>query len=125
MKFDLAWVQVEDMDASIRFYVDLLGGSITFQSPDWTSLSLGGTQIGLHLAYSNHRPLGNLNQGWTLGVLVEDLITFRKKLIDNNVAVAEGFDETPGGVLFSFQDPDGNPIQARQVGTTLAGLALG
>ncbi|MGQ0826105.1 MAG: VOC family protein [Actinomycetota bacterium] len=41
-------VFVNDMDRATAFYKDAIGAHIGFSSPEWTSLTVAGTAIGLH-----------------------------------------------------------------------------
>lgn len=41
-----AIVFVSDMDRSVRFYRDVLGFSLRFDSPEWTEFDTGGTTQG-------------------------------------------------------------------------------
>lgn len=122
--FSLVWVQVSDMAQSIAFYRDVLGADFCFESEHWSEVNLCGVRIGLHKAFSPHRPLGKHDVGWVIGFEVEDLIGFKVLLESSGVHVHENFDETPGGVLMMFEDPDGHPIQVIQPGSTLKSLGL-
>ena len=44
----LTMVMVSDMDRSVRFYRDVLGLQLRFQSPDWSEFDVGGTTLALH-----------------------------------------------------------------------------
>ncbi len=52
----LAYVMkfVADMDAAVRFYRDLVGLKLKFQSPEWTEFDTGETTLALHLATDEH-----------------------------------------------------------------------
>jgi hypothetical protein len=41
-------VYVADMDRATAFSRDALGVEVGFSSPDWTSLAIGSTAVGLH-----------------------------------------------------------------------------
>src|SRR5262245_44122864 len=43
-------VMVSDMDRSVRFYRDLLGLKMRFDSPFWTEFDMGTTTLALHHA---------------------------------------------------------------------------
>jgi predicted enzyme related to lactoylglutathione lyase len=60
-------IYVNDMDRATAFYKDALGAHVGFSSPEWTSLSIAGTSVGLHAgADTNERIIG-------FGVDVDDL----------------------------------------------------
>jgi lactoylglutathione lyase len=45
---DYAIVFVSDMARSVRFYRDVLGLTMRFETPDWTEFETGSTTIALH-----------------------------------------------------------------------------
>lgn len=45
---DYAIVFVTDMARSVRFYKDVLGLTLRFETPDWTEFESGSTTIALH-----------------------------------------------------------------------------
>jgi lactoylglutathione lyase len=44
----LTMVMVSDMDRSVKFYRDMLGLKLRFQSPDWSEFDMGSTTLALH-----------------------------------------------------------------------------
>jgi lactoylglutathione lyase len=44
----ITMVTVSDMDRSVRFYRDILGLKLRFESPDWSEFDTGGTTLALH-----------------------------------------------------------------------------
>ena len=106
------------MDRSVRFYRDVLGLPVGYASPHWTTVEVGDLRIGLHPAFGESVK----NQGgWVVMFEVDDVRAFRERLLVAG-SNPEPFHEVPSGVLFSFQDPDGNRIQALQLGLKLADL---
>lgn len=55
--------------------------------------------------------------GWIFGIEVDDVAALRATLESANRAVG-GYHDVPGGAVIDFSDPDGNPIQAIQMGIT-------
>jgi len=49
-------VIVGDMDCSVRFYHDVLGLSVEYESAAWTQLDAGAVSIGLHGAKDGPGP---------------------------------------------------------------------
>jgi len=45
---DYVMVMVSDMSRSVRFYRDILGLRLRFESPDWTEFETGTTVLALH-----------------------------------------------------------------------------
>ena len=48
MKLNYVIEFVADMDRAVKFYRDVLGLSLKFQSPGWSEFSTGETSLGLH-----------------------------------------------------------------------------
>ena len=48
MRDMITMITVSDMDRSVRFYRDILGLKLRFQSPDWSEFDTGGTTLALH-----------------------------------------------------------------------------
>lgn len=112
--------EIDQMDRSVAFYRDVLGMTVTYESPHWTALDLGGASIGLHPRFS--APDGPRGGGWILGYAVSDLKALHDKLVAAGAKIVNAFHDVPGGVLIQFEDPDGNALQAIQRGTSRAEL---
>lgn len=115
--FDLAWTYVSEMDKSVAFYESLLNAEVQFTSPDWTSLRVDGLTIGLHSGAKSEPGLTN----FTLAFTVSDILSTRQKAEVLGAKISD-FHETPRGVLFSAEDPDGNTLQFMQSGLRLSEL---
>lgn len=111
------------MDRAVAFYREALGLVPGYASPHWTEFDLGNGKIALHcrLAEGEGR-LGNPDGGWVLGVSTADIRALRERLETARAAISGDYHDTPGGVVLSFADPDGNPIQAIEPGRTAADL---
>ncbi|MEZ0327584.1 MAG: VOC family protein [Fimbriimonas sp.] len=109
--------EVEDMDRAVGFYRDVLGLEVQFSSPHWTSVTLGSTRLGLHPPMGGTRAGG----GWIVGVEVEDIAALRTVLNSNGHETGH-YHDTPAGVVMDFTDPDGNRLQAMQVGVKAASV---
>jgi len=112
--------EVTDMDRAIRFYRDVVGFAVMFESPHWSSLRAGSTNVGLHPPFE--RSGGARGGGWIFGIEVSDMRAFRQKLTDAGVATTE-YHDTPPGAIIEFSDPDGNRLQAIQPGVMSKDLA--
>lgn len=114
------WCQTTDMDRSVAFYRDLLGLKAEMISPYWSQFDLGNGKIGIHPQLDkDSEPRGQVGKGWYLGIEVDDIRATRKTLEAAGVQIADDYHDIPGGVIITFADPDGNPIQAIQMGITL------
>ena len=114
----VTWCYVSDMEASLRFYRDVLRLTPGHVSAHWSDLSAGTLRIGLHPGLGEP-PVG----GWRLGLTCDDLRGLRNAAEVAGVRVVESFHQTPGGVVLTLADPDGNLVQVVQPGSTIAELA--
>lgn len=117
------WCQVSDMDGAVAFYRDVLGLLPGYTSPYWSEFDLGNGKIALHPPLGDRQgTLGNPNGGWFLGVRTENIKALRQRLEESGATINGDYHDTPNGVVLSFADPDGNPIQAIQLGMKTASL---
>ncbi len=94
---------VADMDRAVKFYRDVLGLALKFQSPGWSEFATGETTLGLHPA-SAKNPAGKVELGFT----VSDIQEFYREMTAKGVQ----FPMPPtkqdfGGVLAQFVDSEG------------------
>lgn len=114
---DTVWCPVADMALAVAFYRDQLGLTPSYESEYWTSFPLGnGIQLGLHGGG------GGAGGGFVVGFLTSDIIALRDRLNAAGVTT-EGFHDIPRGVVMNIQDPDGNRLQATQLGIKASDLA--
>ena len=66
---------VADMDRAVKFYRDVLGLPLRFQSPGWSEFSTGETSLGLHPA-SEKNHAGSIE----LGFKVTNLEKFHQEM---------------------------------------------
>jgi predicted enzyme related to lactoylglutathione lyase len=94
---------VADMDKAVKFYRDVLGLTVKFESPGWSEFVTGETTLALHPA-SDKSPAGKVELGFT----VPDVETFYREMSTKGVL----FSMPPkkqdfGGVLAQFVDSEG------------------
>ena len=94
---------VADMDGAVRFYRDVIGLPLKFQSPGWSEFATGQTTLALHPA-SEENPAGKVE----LGLGVPNLQQFYDDMSRKGVH----FPMPPqrqdfGGVLAQFVDSEG------------------
>lgn len=113
--------ETTDMERSVAFYRDVLGLKPGTISPWWSDFDLGGARLGLHPPFRE----GSVQRGggWVVGVQVGDIAAFRQALADGGYPTMHEYHETPSGVVLDFADPDGNPLQAIQVGSKRSDFA--
>ena len=103
MKLNYVIEFVSDMDKAVKFYRDVIGLSLKFQSPGWSEFSTGETSLSLHPA-SERNSAGSIE----LGFNVANLGKFHKEMSDKGVR----FSMPPtkqdfGGILAQFVDSEG------------------
>src|SRR5208337_1131980 len=94
---------VADMDRAVKFYRDVLGLPLKFQSPEWSEFATGETTLALHPASARNSPAAV-----ELGFSVPDLQEFHRELSQKGVQ----FTMPPtkqqfGGDLAQFVDSEG------------------
>ena len=117
------WCQTSNMDRTVSFYRDTLGLKPLVLTAYWSEFALGDQKIALHPALEQTtESLGTINRGWFVGIQVSDIKALNAELAAAGAELAGSYHDVPGGVVLSFADPDGNPIQAIQLGVKVADL---
>jgi lactoylglutathione lyase len=103
MKLNYVIKFVADMDRAVKFYRDVLGLPLKFQSPGWSEFVTGETALGLHPA-SEKNPTGSVQLGFS--------VTSLEKFYQEMTARGVQFSMPPtnqdfGGVLAQFVDSEG------------------
>jgi lactoylglutathione lyase len=103
MKLNYVIKFVADMDRAVKFYRDVLGLPLKFESPGWSEFETGDTILGLHPASQK-----NLAGAVELGFNVPDLDKFYEEMKAKGVK----FSMPPtkqdfGGLLAQFVDSEG------------------
>lgn len=115
---DYTMVMVSDMQKSIKFYRDVLGLPLKFESPEWTEFQTGTTTLALHggAVKANH-PLHstekeNFAGSCSIGFQVEDLNKTYQALQAKGLKfiMPPTQREGEGIKLAVVLDPDGLPV---------------
>ena len=120
MKLDykniISFLWVENIKTALKFYGDILGCKIVFESDGWAELSVPGAS-NTFIALNKWAGEGDhpLNDFLTLGI--DGLDEFRVFLDSHRVhLVGEIRDFADQGMrMFKFQDPDGNTLTVSEV----------
>lgn len=97
---------VANMDRAVKFYRDMLGLQLKFESPGWSEFSTGETTLGLHPA-SEKNPAGKVE----LGFNVPDIQQFHAEMTSRGVQFCmPPTKQDFGGVLAQFVDSEGAHI---------------
>jgi predicted enzyme related to lactoylglutathione lyase len=103
MKLSYVIKFVADMNRAVKYYRDVLGLQLKFESPDWSEFVTGETSLALHPA-SAKNPAGAVELGFT----VPDIHKFHQDMLAKGVQ----FTMPPtkqdfGGLLAQFVDSEG------------------
>ena len=94
---------VGDMNRAVKFYRDVLGFQLKFESPGWSEFATGETPLALHPA-SEKNPAGAVELGFT----VPDVQKFFKDADGKGVRFTlPPTKQDFGGVLTQFADSEG------------------
>jgi len=98
-------LRVEDMEASLRFYVDALGfENAPWGNPDFTCVKRGSASI-----YLCHRDQGQ-GHAW-VWIGVEDAEKLHQELQARGVAIRLPPTNYPWALEMQVEDPDGNVLR--------------
>ncbi len=103
---------VSHMERSVAFYRDVIGMTVTHQSPEWTELEAGGVRIGLHATTDKLHVKPNESYG--IGFYVDDIQRAYSDLKFKKVHFIRPPKQEDFGSLAVFSDPDGYHIQLCQ-----------
>ncbi len=104
-KFSYVIEFVADMSRAVRFYRDVVGLSLKFESPEWSEFQTGETTFALHPA-SPENPAGKIE----LGLMVKDLQQSYEELKGRGVKfLMPPTRQDYGGMLARFEDSEGMP----------------
>jgi catechol 2,3-dioxygenase-like lactoylglutathione lyase family enzyme len=111
---------VQDIDASRRFYADILGFHVDSADPGgYSRLSLGSASIALNPAGripkrhpSRPEPGDRTGLGYEINLIVKEIEPFYAAVQANGGEIAEPLRRRPWGAQdFCISDPDGNYIR--------------
>jgi lactoylglutathione lyase len=94
---------VADMDRAVKFYRDVIGLPLKFQSPGWSEFATGETSLALHPA-SESKLAGSVELGFT----VDDLSKFHTEMSAKGVQFSiPPTKQDYGSLLAQFVDSEG------------------
>lgn len=115
--FIWAGVKVEDLEASIAFYRDVLGLPLLGKGEDWAHLDAGNGAL-LELfrgGKASREPKQADRQSLILGLRVEDLDHAITELKERGVQFIGEAGEFAGSRWIHFSDPEGNRLEIKAV----------
>lgn len=116
-KMSLAWIAVKDINASKKFFKDVLGLSVTNDTPEygWMELKAGNDFIlGVGQAREEHET-EKPGMNAVVTMTVDDIVKSKAMLEAKGVRFIDEIIEVPGHVkMVTFIDTDGNKFQLVQ-----------
>lgn len=100
-------IYVNDMDRAAAFYVDVLGATVDFASPTWSSLVIAGIRVSLVLREHEPSPIG-------LHFIVDDVALACAAVVRSGGQVAAATEASHGTVIAEVSDSEGNAFTLRQ-----------
>jgi len=97
---------VADMDRAVKFYRDVIGLPLKFQSPEWSEFATGAVTLALHPA-SEKNPAGKLEMGLNVPNLQEFHAEMQGKGVHFSMPPSK---QDFGGMLAQFADSEGASI---------------
>jgi predicted enzyme related to lactoylglutathione lyase len=94
---------VADMDRAVRFYRDVVGLTLKFESPEWSEFATGETSLALHRA-SEKNPAGTYDVGFTVSDLPQFYAHMQSKGVKFSMPPTK---QDFGGTLAQFVDSEG------------------
>lgn len=116
--FRVCFRTTKDMGRSVAFYRELLGLTPVAISPHWSELKTGDVSVAIHPSQSDRFEFPKGNR-WTVCLVTEDLAGLRAKIRAAGLPILGGYHQTPNGVIFECEDPDGNPVQFIELGSKM------
>ena len=107
---------VHDMRRAIRFYREVFGAGISFESPGWSTLDFGPIELALHILAPGHDDEAPIPHAG-VNFLVDDIETLQvemERLGGRITEIREATDFVPVRVATCF-DSEGNGFELRQV----------
>jgi len=102
-KFSYVILFVGDMSRAVKFYRDMLGLSLKFESPEWSEFATGETALALHPA-SRENPAGKVE----LALTVPDLQASYREMTAKGVKfIMPPTKQDYGGMLARYVDSEG------------------
>lgn len=110
-----ATVFITNMDASIKFYTEVLGMTVTSHYGDaWATVAAGGFEIGLH-PVGPKSPATGTPGSIQVGFLVDDIEAALAKLKEAGAKAIGEIERGDGGSFLHFGDPDGSALYLWQM----------
>ena len=113
MRVSYAIIFVSDMKRSVTFYRDIVGLSLTVDSPEWSEFSTEGATLALHRASGGSGPADGPGT-CRPGLSVRDLDAFHARMVEHDVVCTQQPKDLFGSKIAQYLDPDGLAISVSE-----------
>jgi lactoylglutathione lyase len=107
MRVNYVIVFVSDMERSVRFYGDVVGMPLKFQSAEWTEFLTDGATFALHKTGAINREADSVSGECRPGLQVPDLDVFHERMLSHGVESVQLPTLVFGSRVAQYRDPDG------------------
>ena len=105
---DFITLQVRDLDASRRFYHEVIGLPVAPEvRPNAVAFATQPIGFAIRKAQVELEAIANPGYGVILWFHTQDAVALLKLLKERNVAIVQDLADGPFGKMFTFRDPDG------------------
>ena len=117
MRLSYAIVFVSSMPESVRFYRDVVGLPLKYETPEWSEFATEGATFALHAsrgasaAEANTKAPGQCRPGFN----VPDLSAFHERMVEAGVPCTQAPRDEFGVILAQYTDPDGLEFSVSEV----------
>ena len=117
---DLAWITVNDLEKSKKFFTEVLGLKVSSGSDEHGWLELqgkdGGALLGVGQSRGGNQDQVNPGQNAIMTMTVDDIVQAKEMLETKGIKIVGDIIEVPGHVkMLMFTDLDGNKFQVVQM----------
>jgi lactoylglutathione lyase len=120
VRVDYAIVFVSDMARSVRFYRDVVGIPLRFESPVWTEFATDGATLALHQSDAVGPNEGGSDKSVSgrcrPGFGTADLDAFHQRMTEAGVPCVQPPKDVFGARIAQYVDPDGLTISVSEEG---------
>ncbi len=114
---DFITLHVRDLEASRRFYVEVIGFPISPEiRPNAVAFATKPISFAIRKSQVDLDAVSQLGHGVVLWFFADDAAALHKQLIERGVTIVQGLADSPFGKTFTFRDPDGYLITVHDGG---------
>ncbi len=114
---DFITLHVRDLDASRRFYAEVVGFPLSPEvRPNAVAFATRPIAFAIRKAQIDLDAVPHLGHGIILWFLADDAAALHAQMVERGVTIESGLADGPFGKTFTFRDPDGYHITVHDRG---------